>query len=211
MAAITYNISIPLISQSFAQTQPLINQNFTGINTWTKEDHEQFSSSDAGKHTKVTLITQSPAPTFTGTERGIWNAVGSTSSEQEIFIKKTTNSAAVDIAMTESSISNAAGDDNGYTYLPSGLILQWTTLSISRPAGSAGNVLDSDHTFPVGAKTIAFPNKILSMQISKQTVTTKQTFVGVNHTFGGVNDFRVTSVEIGGNDDFTVVIFAIGY
>lgn len=131
MAAITYNSGIPLPGQTIASTQPLINENFTGINTWTAIDHEEFGSVDAGKHKKVTLIAQSPAPSFTGTELGIYNFVNPPTTKNEIYITKYNNNVLTDVPITASSFNDAVGANSGYSYLPSGLILQWCTLTVT--------------------------------------------------------------------------------
>ena len=156
MAFITYNQNTPLASQSIASTQPLINQNFVGINTWTAIDHEEFGSVDAGKHKKVTLIAQSPAPSFTGTELGVYNFVNPTTTKNELYVTKYNNNVLTDIPITASSFNNApGGQTNGYSYLPSGLILKWGLQNVSLSSGG-GSI-----TFPS-----AFPNNALNGQLT---------------------------------------------
>ena len=118
MPAITYYTQTPLASDSISSTQPKINQNFIGTNAWTAIDHEEFASPNAGFHKKVTLVAQSPAPSFTGTQLGIYNFVNPTTTKNEIYVTKYNNNVLTDIPITASSFNNASGSqDSGYSYI----------------------------------------------------------------------------------------------
>lgn len=187
MAAITYNQNTPLPSQSIAVTQPLINANFTGINTWTAIDHEEFSSVDAGKHKKVTLTAQSPAPSFTGTELGIYNSVNPTTTQNEIYVTKYNNNVLTDIPITASSFNNAVGGQaSGYSYLPSGLILKWGLQNITL-SSNVGSI-----TFPS-----SFPNNALNGQLTLEVTNLpgKVAVIYITNLTANLISFRVESTS----------------
>lgn len=208
MAAIVYNSGTPEPGDTISSTQPKIKANFTGINTWTAIDHEEFESVDAGKHKKVTLIAQGGAPAFTNaTDLGMWNAVGGTSGKQEVYIAKTTNNTRVNVAMTESSISDAAGANSGYSYLPSGLILQWCTLVVTANKDTENSY---PFTFPLGgSKTIAFPNEILSLNISQVDEVSAGVFLTISKS--GANQFTVKTYATLSTQSITLRCLIIGY
>ena len=150
MPAITYYTLTPLASDSISDTQPKINQNFIGTNAWTAVDHEEFASPNAGFHKKVTLTAQSPAPSFTGTQLGIYNFVNPTTTKNEIYVTKYNNNVLTDIPITASSFNNASGSqDSGYSYLPSGLILKWGLKDVTLSSNVGSITFPSP--FPVNA------------------------------------------------------------
>lgn len=119
MAAITYNQAIPQATDQISQSQPLILQNFQGINQLIAIDHATFSSVNAGFHNQVTMPAQGSPATFTGTNAGMYSQVNSTSTLNEIYVHQ--SGFANDVPMT---FFSGDGLGNGYFYLPNGLLVQ---------------------------------------------------------------------------------------
>lgn len=151
-----YNKDIPQPQNSISGTQPKILDNFQAIGTWTAVDHVGFDLANAGKHNKVTLIAQGGAPAFTNpTDLGMWNALGGTSGKQEVYIAKTTNDTRVNVAMTESSISAVAGlQSDGYTNLPSGLVIKWGLVDVTLAAGTTSRTGSITFTNPFSTNAL---------------------------------------------------------
>lgn len=171
---ISYNNSIPQATDQLSQSQPLILQNFAAIETLIAIDHATFASANAGFHNKVTFPIQSPAPAFAAPNLGLYSFLNATTTVNELYV---TLQDGTRIPMTA-----AKKLGTGYTYLPSGLIIQWGTTF------GKGNVAV---TF-----SIPFPNSPLNIQATC-TVTSTSTdpnVVGIpsNNSATGFNLYIVT-------------------
>lgn len=128
----TYQPNIPRATDLIKNSQPDIQGNFQGIKTLIDVNHETFDLTDQGKHTLVTLTSQSAVPTTGSTEINIYNKVptsGSLTGIQELWLRKSFNNGADvrNVPMTGSvlSISNPNNQTAGWTELPSGVVLKW--------------------------------------------------------------------------------------
>lgn len=186
-----YDNNTPLGGEAISNTQPKILGNFQAINGWTAVDHVGFNLADEGKHNKVTLIAQGGAPAFTNpTDLGMWNALGGTSGEQEVYIAKTTNNTRVNVAMTESSISaGPGGQSNGYTNLPSGLVIKWGLVDVTIPSPAATSKTVSI-TFPTPFSTSAL-NAQLTLGINN--LASKLAVIKMTGLTSSTVSFEVTS------------------
>lgn len=154
MPALAYN-DTPLSTDQINQTQAPIRTNFLNIRTLLGVNHVDFADADNGKHKFVTFPLQGAAPVFLAGEVGLYNqaAVAPFGTFNELFIHKLTRqgNATADIPFTASILSTSdplPTNAVGWTYLPSGIILQWGTFVNPAPGPTSGTV-----TFP-----IAFPN-----------------------------------------------------
>lgn len=177
--------SIPLSNQTLAVTQPLIKNNFDTIDTIFAKDHATFNTINAGFHNKLTMPQQNPAPTGVAGMGLIYYFT-----DNQFYIN---NNNTTSIPFTKSINLTA-----GYTWLPSGILLQWKVTGAA--IGANNNIL-----FP-----ITFPNSCLSVVLS-----------GTNPTTGNVNQpiwfllnfnaenysFWMTSAPVG----TSIYAFAIGY
>lgn len=125
-----YQQNIPAATDVKSQSQSDIQGNFQAIKTLIDINHVTFGSSDQGKHNLVTfpLTSTSPvAPTFAATEEGLYNLVNATTGKNELYVHRQTVDAPTDVPFTASKLSNTAvaSSDNGWTYLPSGMLLKW--------------------------------------------------------------------------------------
>jgi len=130
--AIPYNNAIPQATDQISQSQPLIFQNFAGIDQLIGIDHASFASGNAGFHNKVTLPDQTASlPTFGGTNDGIYAKVNATSTKNEIYIHK--DGIAIDYPIT---FSNLDANSIGYFYLPNGLLVNTGIANTSLGTGT---------------------------------------------------------------------------
>ncbi len=126
----SYQQNIPAATDVKSQSQADIQGNFQAIKTLIDVNHVTFGAANQGKHDKVSfpLTSTSPvAPVFLATEEGLYNLVNATTSKNELYVHRQTVDAATDIPFTASVLSNTAvaSSDNGWTYLPSGVLLKW--------------------------------------------------------------------------------------
>lgn len=138
--------------------------NFQALKTLVDVNHGTFGSINEGKHEFVTFPEQGAAPAVPGgTDVNMYLAVSAGSSNaNDFFIQR---SAGADVPF-----SAALKLNNGWTYLPSGIIMQWGN-------GSAG-VSGSGST--TQSFIFTFPTNCLSVQLTPftgGTVADQNTFV----------------------------------
>ena len=126
--------NVPLSGQTLGQTRTAVNQNFSLIDTAFQVDHVDYNDPNQGQHDKVTLLPQGGAPSFAAGSDGIYCLPynNGTTTLNEVFVHKQTNASTQDIPFTASILSSTSPANNiaGWTYLPSGLQLQWKTVSV---------------------------------------------------------------------------------
>jgi hypothetical protein len=118
-----YNQAIPQAPDLLSQSQSEIQENFAQIQTLVGINHINFGATGAGKHLYL-QIPEHAAPATAVNEAGFYANVGATSTVTELFFRRENNGAS--IPMTE-SLSAATG----WTFLPSGIMLQWGTSGIN--------------------------------------------------------------------------------
>lgn len=64
----SYTTGMPTSTQTFAQTQPLIQNNFDTINTDFGVDHVAFTAANAGRHKQMQFLQAATPAASTGTE-----------------------------------------------------------------------------------------------------------------------------------------------
>lgn len=177
-----YTPNVPQAAQTIASSQNQILQNFIQIQTWTNVDHVQISGAggNEGKHAKVSLIEQpyvaggnfTPAinaATGVGT-LGIYAARNTSNagpSRMWAVIPRKTSSTpttytAANIPFTLSSLTDNVGasDQDSWTYLPSGIIIQnGTSVQGVDNSGNTGGPFTVNFPTP-------FPNKVLTIIMS---------------------------------------------
>jgi hypothetical protein len=213
----TYSI-IPNATDIISQSQSQIQTNFQSIQTLIDVDHVDFSNGvNYGKHNKVTFPVQGTAPTFASGEVGLYNLLPVSSpvtGVDELYINKQNSGAAVQIPMTASILStngSPAAFSNGWTYLPSGILLKWgqstdSSQLVGNSTAARGNVI-----FPVNANIPVF-NQVFQVMVV-QTWSTNRTSVGSN----GFSVYSVSTTGFivtwsGSNSSGTGISYlAIGY
>lgn len=163
--------NVPLAGQNLVGTRDAIHDNFiTYIDPQFAVDHVAFATAGAGKHNKVTLPVQGGSPVFAAGENGIYNLNNATTTKNEIYIHKQQNATTVEIPMTASTLSNSTptGLTQGYTFLPSGLILAWGSQLILNAGTTTVNI----------PYTFSNANRILHVMISPSGLTSGGTVNG---------------------------------
>lgn len=185
MAVLAYN-SVPLATQTISETQSLIKTNFDNIKTYLETDHVPFANANSGKHNQVTMPVMGSDPGSSAGEIRVYSKTGSTSMVPELYFQR--NNAAAVVNMTE-----ALASFNGYTYLPSGIIMQWGVANQASTA--AGNIAI---TFP-----ITFPNNCFNVQITSQENTSGSDTNGfvrlVTFSTTGATAYASARLTSGGN------------
>lgn len=126
-----YNANIPQATDLLSTSQGQILGNFTQLNTAWLINHVDFNAGDAGKHKWVTFPQQGATPPagsgFLASEIGAYNAVNGTTAINELYLNRRSFAGAVQTPITASimSTSTPAQYADGWTYLPSGLLLKW--------------------------------------------------------------------------------------
>lgn len=130
-----YQANIPQPNNLLSQSQDDILNNFQAIQTLIGVNHVNFNDADQGKHKWITFPQQGATPPagsgFNPGELGMYNAIYSVSTQNELFINKTNQATVVQVPSTASILSvNSAPSAiaAGYTYLPSGILLRWGTV-----------------------------------------------------------------------------------
>lgn len=162
-----YNANIPQSTDLLSASQPQILGNFTAIQTLIDVDHVDFASMDQGKHFRVSLPVQSPAPTFDAGNVGLYSFQNSRTSQNELYINKVNQITVTQIPATASILSTTSSptpNSSGWTYLPSGILIKWGSATVTSTSGSPVQTV----TFPAGANIPVF-SSIFSMQITTST------------------------------------------
>jgi len=188
-----YQANIPQPNNLLSQSQDDILNNFQAIQTLIGINHVNFNAADQGKHKWVTYPQQAATPPagsgFLATELGAYNAVYTLTNQNELYINKTNQATVVQVPSTASVLSaNSAPAQNtqGWTLLPSGILLRWGNFS-----GFTGlNTV----TMTSSAAGGPVPTQILSVQLT-----------AYDPSAGDVN-FAVRLANIISNSQFNVYI-----
>jgi len=187
-----YYSNIPTANQKLKDSQPLLLANFTALNA--------FGNGYAD------FILQTVAPNIPGTDKnsdtGIYTFNNPTTTCNEMYIQKVSNNVPVQVPMTASKMSNnpAASCDDGWTILPSGMLLKWGRVAVS--SGTSVNVTPT--------ATSGGPNftRVFRVMVSPQDGGTATNFscgqrTAANNTTGNFTAY------INNPSDTTAVIYLV--
>jgi len=113
-----YDQNIPQPTDTPAASQPQLLANFQEINTLLGVNHVAFNLADQGKHKWVTFPEQVVAPATLATEVALFGIQSAETGIEELTYRRANNG--VQIPITERD-----GTVNGWSMLPSGLLLKW--------------------------------------------------------------------------------------
>jgi hypothetical protein len=188
-----YNGNIPQATDLLSSSQPLIQGNFSAIQTLIDVDHVDFASANQGKHFRVSLPVQS-GPSFDATDTGLYSALNPNSSQNEIYAYHYNSTGTLRTPMTASVLgTNADPGSNsaGWSYLPSGILLKWGSATVTSTSGSPVQTV----TLPTGASIPAF-SRIFSVLLTVSTSTSadNNNFVILQNISGIGTSFNVIAV-----------------
>ncbi len=172
-----YQQNIPASTDQLSVSQGDIQGNFQNVKSLIDANHVTFNALGAGKHFKVSLPAQSPAPTFDAGEVGLYSFLNPTTAKNELYINKTNQATVKQIPATASVLSITAAPGSGtagWTYLPSGILLRWGTIS-----GQTGYAVQT-------VTGSGFPGftQILNVQVTPFATGTSDANIAV--TFAGI-------------------------
>lgn len=194
--------NIPLPGQSLLQTRDQVNANFTDTNRAFKVNHVEINISGEGKHKFLQMPEQvAPFPTTDANEAALYCAVGATSGVSELVFRRESSPGIIGtIPFTEHSPASPSMNSAGWTYLPSGIMMQWGVITILNQAGN------TVVTFPR-----PFPNACYNVQLTRYDTSGQQQFVQVITALTTAAQFQSKAYSKTGNDNAaTVYFFAIG-
>ena len=161
-----------------AQSQADIAENFTQIKTLVDINHETFGAANQGKHLQTTFPVRAADPATAVNEIALYckdDAGGAAS----LFFKPENQG----IGATEYNFTTKLAAENGFSRLPSGILLKWGS---SLAAGA------TVVTFPVGANIPAFT------AIYQVIISPKQDAVGGNDYYAFLTAKTTTTITVFG-------------
>lgn len=164
-----YNNAIPGPNDELSQSQSDIQGNFAAIQTLIDVDHVDFANAKAGKHQAIHYVSQAVLPTTLGSEMSIFCAPG-TAGGFSLYVQQQNKVAGANAVEFTKAITGAT-PSNGYTILPSGVILQWGTLAVASPVAFVN--------FTTAAGCIAFPTQCFSLQVTNLVTAFTNGILGV--------------------------------
>lgn len=204
-----YNPLIPQANDLLSQSQGEIQTNFAAIKTLVDINHVSFDAVGQGKHFKVSLPVQSPAPSFDVGEVGLYSFLNPTTNKNELYVNKTNNSGVVQIAGTASILGTSNptpgsfGNTTGWTMLPSGIKMVWGSFT--------GSGIGSQTITLAGAQQ--FGTTILSIQLTVigNSSTAVQSLARVRTISANAFDAVVSDVTGSSFSTANVMFLALGY
>lgn len=178
-----YNNAIPQSTDELKNSQSDLLANFQAIKTLVDVNHVTFDdpTGDQGKHKYLTMPEQSSNPTTAVSEMALFTQLASITSKNEMALRKESNGSV--LPFTASTLSNTpapAALSSGFSYLPSGFILQWGSST-----GLAGGVNTITFAAP------AFPTKCISVILNPlKSGTSDEDFAVRLIDFPASNQFR---------------------
>lgn len=174
-----YSNAIPQPTDRLKDSQQDILDNFAALKTLIDVNHGTFGAADEGKHKFVTMPEQGSAPTTAVNEMALYTQLSSLSGNSELVIRNENNGASVEF-------TSSVKATNGWSRLPSGVLIKWGTASANR------NTL-STITFPTGGTIPAFT--------AIYSVTGNQTFAagpstGDLNTAACIGNFTTTNFQV---------------
>lgn len=155
-----YNNAIPQASDKPSASQPQILANFAAIKTLIDIDHVTFDVAGQGKHNKISMPVQTATPAIVAGENCIYNKAYATTAKNTSYIRNQTFSGNSDIPFTASNLStgNPVDGADGWTYLPSGILLKWILLTAVAGGSQTFDIAASIPSSPAFTKIFAvFP------------------------------------------------------
>lgn len=195
--------NVPLAGQSLGITRVPINQNFSVINTAFKVDHEEYNTTDQGRHNRVSFIEQSPPPAAIAGIIQLYSDTSGFTGEPELTFARQSGTTAP-LAARFVEFTSAGWDNPGWARLPCGILLKW-----HQGIGFAGN---PSVTIDLNADVIGSPNFTNLFSVQCTTFDSSASYdnvIGIsNITFPNVTFSKFGGSNPGGT--VTIAYLAIG-
>lgn len=138
-----FNNNIPQPTDKISDSQPELLQNNQSIQDWIEINHVTFNDTDAGKHIGIQIV-ESVAPATGAKEIGLYADQDPDTLDEELYFRRQNNG--VTIPMTAADFT----PNQGWTYLPSGMLIKWGTTTIAAGTGinqSGAPTTEVDYSF----------------------------------------------------------------
>ncbi len=134
--------NVPLTGQTLGVTRVPINQNFSVINAAFLVDHVEYNTAGQGQHNQVTFPVQMAMPAFGAGVNGLYNLNDATTTKNEVYVHKQNVASSIDVPFTASILGTAAvaSITEGWSYLPSGVLLKWGLLTANNSGTATLNL-----------------------------------------------------------------------
>lgn len=148
----TFQPNIPQPSDLISVSQNDILQNFQSIDTAWNVNHEDFNAVSAGKHIKLELTNQSPAPAGSASQFLLFSQTSS--GQSETWYRRNAEGTAYQLTG-----KNPTTSTKGSTFLPGGLLMQWDFLTgASKNDGAVISFLNTFSATPYSIQLTASRN-----------------------------------------------------
>jgi hypothetical protein len=204
----SFNALIPQANNRLSQSQIDILGNFTALGAIAGNANPNSNLlNGAAGFNFVYLPLQGAQPNFIATSSNIWTqlnnipALGNTG-RNELFIRTDSANTAANQGIP---ITTATKATKGYTFLPSGIILQWGTTLLLAATGNLDNAAN-------GGFALTFPTACLNVQLSFSGSSDQNTFAYIRGMT--TTNFNLYVVPRDGTSAINAAIayyFAIGY
>ncbi len=135
----TYTTGIPRAGQSLGNSRPSVQGNFDYIDTSFAINHVAFNAAGVGKHKFLQMPEQGAAPATAANEGALYTKVAQ--SITNLFWRL--ESSGTEVQMTNIAPTNA---QQGYTFLPGGLLMQWNVVTVGAAGTSTTTTLLTSFT-----------------------------------------------------------------
>jgi hypothetical protein len=157
----SYNANIPQPNDRIKDSQSQILNNFQAIDTYVGVNHVPFGTADSGKHNYVELPVQASNPpiVFPVGEIALYSFLNATTSQNELYINKQNELTTVQVPATASILSTDSAPvlgANGWSYLPSGILIKWGLGQATNPVTAQSFPTLSGGGSPIPAFTQIF-------------------------------------------------------
>ena len=183
-----YNSDIPQASDDPSQSQSLLLANFQELNTNNSVNHVALNDPDQGKHKFLQMPEQSSSPATAANEGALYTVESSLTSVSELVFRRESSG-------TEIEFTSSLDSTNGWTRLPSGILLKWGTSTAD------GNTATS---FPTSA-TIPVFSTVLSAQVTVEDSS------GTPNTMATLAAFSTTQITVFGSQRATLSTASVTY
>lgn len=125
--------NVPVSGQDLNTTRPLINSNFSVIDTAFNQDHVDYNLGNQGKHEQTTYVPNITVKTFLANEIGLFNDTPASTGRPDIMLQRNVTGVGPLYPMTGYAFAGtgAATGGIGWTYLPSGYKMMHGTVTTS--------------------------------------------------------------------------------
>lgn len=164
-----YNENIPQAFENPSDSQGKLLANFQAISTAFNLNHGNFNDPDQGKHEFLQMPEQASAPTTLTDEAGFYSQNSTLTGVTELVFRRESNG-------DEIEFTGFLGATDGWTRLPSGILLKWGSDSGS---GATPVTLPTGSNIPI---FVAVFSGLVSVVDSSSTPNTFATLQNITNT-----------------------------